>query len=477
MTDERPAGRSVVRQVAYNSAIQAVGKAAVLLVGLASIAIATRYLGAAGYGRFATALAFVGLLGVLADLGLVTVVVREVSRTPERARELVANALGLRLALGVAVAAIAALLSLALPYAPQVRVAIVIACAPFLLGLITGSLVAVLQARLQMDRAVAGDVAGRVAGLGALVAVVELDAGFYAVVATAGVAALVTLVVTFAAAPAEARAGPALDRAVWRPLLGAAVPIGVTLAVNEIYFRADTLLISLFRPFEEVGAYALAFRVVEMVSLFPAVVLTSVFPLLARLLAEEGDGARRVLDATGDLFVAVGIPLAAGGAVLTPELVTLVGGPGFDEAGAPLRLLLVSGALAFVSGLLGYALIAADRQGSVLRLSVAALIFNLALNVALVPSLGIVAAAATAIASEVVLLGGGFVLVRRHLGMLPRFRLLWRSALAAAVMVGALLALGGLPVLVLVAIGAGVYAAALAAVGGIDRGMLEALRS
>src|SRR5919198_362474 len=142
----------LVRRVARNTAAQAAGKAAVLAIGAASIAVTTRYLGAAGYGSFALAPALVQMLGVLAHAGLTAVVVREISRAPQRTAELVGNALTVRLALGVVVVAVAALLALALPYSPDTRRAVLIAGAPFLLGLASSSVAAFFQARLQMWR-------------------------------------------------------------------------------------------------------------------------------------------------------------------------------------------------------------------------------------------------------------------------------------------------------------------------------------
>jgi len=66
--------------------------------------------------------------------------------------------------------------------------------------------------------------------------------------------------------------GPlAPDRVVRRRLLRAALPLGAVLAVNEAYFRADSLIISLARPFEELGQYALAWRMSELVGTVPAV--------------------------------------------------------------------------------------------------------------------------------------------------------------------------------------------------------------
>jgi len=308
--------------------------------------------------------------------------------------------------------------------------------------------------------------------------VAALDLGFYAVVASAAVGAAVALVASWILVRPLATPRLGARRDTWRPLLMAALPVGAALAVTEIYFRADTFIISLFRDYDEVGAYSLAYRVIELLAVLPAVVMTSVFPLLSRYLGAGGDRARAstTIDAVGDLFLAVGVPLAAGGLVVAPQVIELVAGDGFGEAADPLRILLFAGALAAVSGLLGYALIAGGRQASALRLALVALAVNLVLNLALVPSLGIDAAAAVTVASEIVMVAGGLWLVRRELELSPRFALAWRVVLAAAVMAGVLALVPADSLAVLLPLGVVLYAAVLVAVGGVDRRALEALR-
>jgi O-antigen/teichoic acid export membrane protein len=470
------AGGSVLRRVAWNTAAQGIGKAIVLAIGLASVTITTRYLGAAGYGKVALAFAFIQMLGVLADVGLLTVVVREISREPESTDRLVGNALVLRLALAVVTLVLAALVSLVLPWDEQVRVAVLIAGVPFVLGLANSALVAVFQARLRMGRAAVADVSGRAASFAALVVAVALDLGFYWVVATAAVGAAVTLAITWTIVHREANPVPRAERPVWRSLLVAALPVGAALAVSEVYFRLDTLLVSVFRDYDEVGLYSLSYRIVELIGILPAIVMTSVFPLLSSYLKEDRERAARTVNAAGDLFVAVGLPIAAGGLVVAPELVTAIGGEDFAGAGDALRLLLFAIALAFVSGLFGHALIAGGRQASALNLGLAALAFNLVLNVALSPPYGIEAAAAVAVASEVLLVTGGLLLVRRELGLAPRFALLWRVALAAAVMGGVLAFVEEWALVVLLPLGVLLYGSVLWALGGLDPRRLGVLR-
>ncbi len=58
----------------------------VLAIGAVSIAVLTRYLGPADYGRYTLALMYMQLFAVLADVGLFTTVVREISKDPSAPR-------------------------------------------------------------------------------------------------------------------------------------------------------------------------------------------------------------------------------------------------------------------------------------------------------------------------------------------------------------------------------------------------------
>jgi O-antigen/teichoic acid export membrane protein len=449
---------SARRLVASNTAVQIGGKAVTLAIGLASIAIVTRYLGTEDYGRYTLALTYMQLFAVLADVGLFTIVVREISVHPERTERLVGNTLTLRLLLAAAAIVAAALISLLLPYDHDVRVAIVLAGLPLLFGMLNGAFVAVLQSRLRMSRAVVGDVLGRAVALGAVALVAALDLGFFAVMGTAAAGALATAVVTMLLTRPLVRLRPRSEPAVWRRLLVMALPLGVALAVNELYFRADTLIISIYEPYDQVGLYTLAYRMLELTLVFGTVFLTTTFPLLADAVISDEPRARRTIQLSTELFVALGAPLVAGGLVLAPELVELAAGSDFEDASTPLRILLGAGALAWVNGVFGYALIAKDRQLSALWLNLSALAFNVGLNLALVPVYGIVVAAVVTLASEALILAGSYVLMRRYFDFFPAPRTLVPALFAATVMGAVLWILRDAPVLVLVPFGAAIYA-------------------
>ena len=171
-----------------------------------------------------------------------------------------------------------------------------------------------------MGRAVIGDVVGRAVALGLVVLVAALDLGFYAVMGAAAGGALAHAGGDAAAhAPLVRGALPRASRAVWRALLVPALPLGLALAINELYFRADTLIISLYEPYDEVGLYTLAYRILELTLVLGTVFLTTTFPLLSEAVADDEPRARRTIQLSTDLFVVLGVPLVAGGLVLAPD--------------------------------------------------------------------------------------------------------------------------------------------------------------
>jgi O-antigen/teichoic acid export membrane protein len=467
---------SARRRVASNTAVQLAGKGVVLAIGLVSIGVLTRYLGPSDYGKYTLALMYMQLFGVLADVGLFTTVVREISKQPERTEELVGNALALRLLLAIGVIVLASGVSLLLPYEHQVRVAILLAGAPLLIGMVTTTYVAILQSRLRMPRAVIGDVVGRAASLALVLLVVGLDLGFYPVFGAAAGGAAVTLAITWRLTRPLARVRPQRDMALWRSLMRAAIPLGLALAINAVYFRADTLIISLYKPYEEVGLYTLAYRVLELALVIGTVFLNTTFPVLSEAVARDEPRARRTIQASAEVCVTLGAPLVAGGLALAPQIVDLAGGDEFAGSAAPLRILLAAGALAWINGVFGYALIARERQAAALWLNVTALTFNVGLNFLLIPPYGIEAAAAVTVASEVLILIGSYFLMRRHFNFFPIPRTLVPAVGVAALMGGLLWLANDAPLPVLVALGTALYGGLMWLVSPTSRELVAGLR-
>jgi O-antigen/teichoic acid export membrane protein len=123
-----------------------------------------------------------------------------------------------------------------------------------------------------------------------------------------------------------------------------------------------------------------------------------------------------------------------------------------------------------------YALIALNRQRWITLSFLLGAGFNLAANLALIPIYGYVGASVVTVVSELVLLAPFWFVLRKELPPIGLPALLWRPAIAAAIMGGAVWAVAEWSPLIAVAVGGLVYLAAALALGAVSREDREALR-
>jgi O-antigen/teichoic acid export membrane protein len=394
---------SLGRQLAVNASALAAGRVLIALTGVVSVGIATRYLGLAGFGALTTAAAFVTALAPLADVGLSTIAAREIAKRPGEAERLIRSVL--TLAIGLSLVALVVGLGVAHLLYPgeareDVRGAIVLM---MVVGLpVAGPVVAATSMVLAQQRAwimVLASVSGSVVTVGLLALAVALDWGFYGVVAAYAGTGLGYAGALLAVTAKQLRFRPSLDVALGRRLFLWALPYGMAAVITSFYWRLDVILLSLLGTKEQVGLYGLAFRLVDAVLTLPWFVTITLMPELARIAEDRARLQQLVQRALGAMQFFV-LPLVVCGFAFADEIIEIVGGQDFEDAAALLRVLLFGVAAVFMSAVIVQALIAINRQASMLIASTVVLGVNAGLCFALIPPLGATGAAIAFVASE-----------------------------------------------------------------------------
>jgi O-antigen/teichoic acid export membrane protein len=447
-----------------NTGSQAVARAVSVVLGAITMVVLTRRLGVGNFGVLIAATTYVSLFSVLVDLGTGTILMRDLATRPQSVGRLLGKALGLRIALAVAAGLVAAALLPAIYGGgsnERMRLSVLIVLPTIVFGSVATTLSAPLQVGLRMRRIAVVDVTIQLIATASILGLAYANRGLYEILAAGVLAAGLNVALVAVACRGLGLAAPEIDIDAWRRLLKEALPLGVALVLNTIYFRIDAILLSVLRGPEDTGIYGAAYRFLEVSTSFTHLLVLSLFPLLAAA-AHNQDVARvRELAQRGlDVLIVAGVPLVAGTIVIAPTLIRLAAGSAFATAVSPLRVVIVAAALMPVNGLLGYLLIAMHRERDALWLNVVALVVNVGLNLALIPSYGVTAASWIATSSEAVILIGALVLVRRYAEFAPAVRVPVRAGAAGAVMVLAMLAVGSTPA-VAVVVGAAGYVLAL----------------
>lgn len=466
---------SVTRKIAFNTSVQVVGKFANIALAAVSVFFLTRYLGPEAYGKFTIALVYLSFYGSAADLGLFTIAVKRISEDDSQAERIVGNTLALRTLLSLVVIALALLVSLLLPYTPDVRVAIAIASLSLFFGLVNSSLLTVVQARLQMGKAVIADVIGKAASVAAVIFVVMQNLGFYAVVGTAALGTFVTFLGILWVVRRMISVRFLTDRALWKELFWQSLPLGLALTITYIYFKVDTLLLSLLRSNAEVGIYGAAYKLIEILLAFPGFFINAVFPVLNRYVVNKDRRLRPLVQQSFEVLFMLSVPMAAGAVAIGGPLMQLVAGSEFAGSGLALQLLAPALVFNFAVFLFGNMIVALNKQKSVLWLNFGIFIFNIGINLLTIPIYGFRAAAINTVISEALIFIVSLFIIRHYFGFLPSFRRLPRIFLAAGVMAVVAWLLAPLSVVLAVAVATIIYGAGIYFFNGPGKTMLKLL--
>jgi O-antigen/teichoic acid export membrane protein len=451
---ERLASRTLRNSMLVVGA-RAVAKLAVFVV----VVLLWRHLGADHYGRFATMIVYVTLVGIIADLGLQTVFIRDASRDRTVFTRYLGNLLSARLLLSllalVILAAALRLLSPALfPYTLPA----------FVLLLTTGYsslLRAVFYIRGRLGYEAIAIVAESVLLLGLTIVAIEQRATWDAFLWVYAVSYLFTCLFAFGVIRWRwhDRVTVRLDPAFVSRLLAAGLPLALAFTVTTVYAQLDIVLLQLFKNFQVVGWYSAANKYIDAVAWVPQSAMGAVFPALSLLAA--GDRRRLVFayEKSYKMLAILGLPLAVGLGVSADAVVHVTGG--FEQSIPALRILAPSVALLFVNNAFIYTLTAINRQLDFSRLALFTLAVNLVLNLVLIPPYGYLGAAAASTITEVALFAGGWWLLRRHLASLAVVGSIARVLASAAIMGIVVYLIRSWPLAVVIVLGAAVYVVAL----------------
>lgn len=223
----------------------------------------------------------------------------------------------------------------------------------------------------------------------------------------AAVIAMHPIVSSFLALAAS-RSFPGLGLRVGRGtirLVRSALPLGVATLATAIYYSADSLMLGAFRPVEEVGNYGAAYRIVLACLVLPQVGHAVALPLLSRLVQRHGDDLADFLGVVSKALVLIALPIAVGGSLVAEPLTETIFGGDFRPAALPFSILIWSVLTVSANAPFGALMLARHDDRRYMRLTVAGALANVGLNAAMIPLFGMVGAALTTMASEILVVG------------------------------------------------------------------------
>lgn len=473
LLDSPEAGGTAIRGTVLRTAFFGAG----LLVSLVSVPFLVRHLGPVEYGYYVTVSAIVFVIAGVTEGGLTTLGVRHYSSgvDDDERSAIVRNLVGVRLLLTTAALAAVTVVAAVAGAAREIVIGIPIYGAGMLLTMISASYAVPLQAQLRLGITSGLEFLRQTVNAGGTIVLALAGSGLYAFFGLWAVACAAITVITVAIVRHTVSVIPAFDWSMWRRFLGEALAYGVATAAGLVYFRMAASLMTFLSTDLETGYFAMAFRVLETGTIIPWLLVTSVFPILARAASNDRPRLRYAAQKVVEVGLIVGVGLTLLLVAGARPIVEIVGGDQYLPSVPVLQVqAVVLTATVFVSTW-SLLLLSLDEQKMLLKINGAAVLIALVAAFVLIPAHGAIGGSVDVLIAEFVVgTASVIVLWRRHPDVAPDLRPLWKVLVAAALGFLVLIPLGDIAGTIVAGI---VYAAVLLVLRAVPMELFHALRS
>jgi O-antigen/teichoic acid export membrane protein len=464
---------SPIKRVAKNSLVPMVMALSNRLVDFAFALLMLRILQPEGAGRYAFAVAFIGLAEIVTRFGLGTLVTRDVAGDATQSNRYLSNVSLLRIYLWLAaIPVMAAILAMYVVFGDttlDVVITIGIFTAGTFFSNLSDGLTAIFYAheKAEYPAGVTAITTFTRVSVGALVLL--LGWGIIGLALASLLANLVAFVVLSYILVAKIyRPHLEVDAPLQKEMMGQSLPLMINHLLSTIFFRIDVFILKPVRGNTEVGYYSAAYKYIDGINVIPQYFTLAIFPLMSRFAANSRDSLARAYILSLRLLLMLALPIAMGTPFVAEELILFLAGQEFlPDSVIVLQLLIWFLPFSFINQVTQYVLIAVHQQRQLTRAFIIGVAFNTITNLIFIPLYGYRAAAITTILSEWSLLIPFYLLVRQNLCVVPWFDVTWRPAVAAAAMGLTLWLVGDINFFATLIIGSVVYGLALALTGGL----------
>ena len=426
---------NITTKVAHNYIFQLISKTISTILGLIAIALMTRYLGVHNFGHYITIITFLSFFGILADLGLTLITVQMISQKDANISKILSNLLGIRFASALIFLSIASITVLFLPYEALTQKGVLIAAWSFFFIALTQILVGLFQKNLQMQKVAIAEIISRILLVTGICLSLWLDLGLYIILLVIVLTSFTNFAILYFFSKKTTKITLAFDFELWLQIIKKSWPLAITIALNLIYLKADTLILSFMQSQEIVGIYGAAYKVIDVLITLPFMFAGIVLPILTKEWSENNHKAfKQVLQKSLDTMLIIAIPFVIGTQYIAHNVMTLVAGPGFYAAGYALKLLIIACAIIFIQVIFSHAVIAINKQKKlIIGYSITA-ITALAGYLIFIPKFSYIGAAYVTIYSEALIASISIFLIYKYTRFLPNLKIAGKVTLASLLM-------------------------------------------
>ncbi|MCX6725733.1 MAG: flippase [Candidatus Shapirobacteria bacterium] len=416
------------QKVALNTIIQIVTKIVTVCFGLATMILLTSSLGREGYGNYMYILTLVTIFGAFSDWGTATIGVREASRVKEKQDEILVNVFFIRLVLAFFGACLMIGLAFLLPLGISnyllIRQGILLGSLILILFAIKASFGLIFQTKMQMQKLAVADILASALVFLISWIFIKMHLGLMALIGAILIANIVAVFTVGFLAVKTIRFHLKIDRQFIKNFLFESLPMGAVLLMFTVDNKIDTVMLGYLKGADAVGIYAVAYRVYDVLILGAAYLMSSLLPVISQYATKDDwrNKFKIIYQKSFDVLLIMGLIIFLFGFFGSPLIIRILTlnrfGEFFDTISI-LRILSFAIFLSYFNHLTGYTLVSLKKQNSYFFIAFSALVFNVVLNLIVIPYFSYWGAAMITVATEFLVLIATSIFIYKTIGVVP----------------------------------------------------------
>lgn len=446
-----------INKVSVNLGIAMFSRLITAFLAVVIVGLMTRYLGSSGYGEYTTIMAFLFMFSILSDFGLYTIMTREISYEGARESYVASNIFTLRFVLVAVLVILAILISRFLPYSASVKTGIIIAGLFTVFSSLSQILGSVYQKYLRFYYISISDIFTRFIQLAIVYFAVTRGLGFLVFIWAVVISSGIHFFIIFLISQRYIKIKPRINFSFWKKILKIALPVAASIIFTLVYFRLDTVMLSLMKPAADVGIYGVSVKVLEFAIFFPAMYVGLIMPLLSRFAKSDKESFSRVFKKTYDYLAILMVPLVVYLFILSESIVKIIGGNEFLISSQPLKFLALAVGFIFFGSLGGQSIVALNLQRFGMWAYLSGAVLNFSTNLIFIPIFSFNGAAATTLLTEFLVVFILFYIIKKKAGYQAKFKVIKRTLITGLIMALVIYPIRGQNIIFPLILGAMVY--------------------
>lgn len=363
-----------------------------------------RYLGASRYGIFGFATSFAGILSVIMDLGISTHIVRNISVDYDSAPKYLGNAIPLKF-IFMLVTLILTLIILVLMKSNELIITVTLL---FTIEMIIKSYINLLNGSFQaFENTKYQGIGNTVVTLLTLIFIlltIFTDLGLFGIAISYILANLIALTYEYYVLNKKlVKPKFELDMQFCKKITLLSIPFAITSLLYSIYYSIDIVMLTNIVGSYPTGIYNATYKLISVLTLFYSVYTAVIFPVMSKFFKDDESMLLISFEKSIKYLMLIIIPLAVATVLYSTDIIYLIYGHEYDASSSVLSILIWTVCLLFISGACNTLLNASYKEVTVTKIYAIAAVFNIVLNLFMIPYFSYNGAAITTVLSDVLI--------------------------------------------------------------------------